>query len=492
MTSLHGGATSDMGRARRINQDDMLLSERLYAVADGMGGHQGGEVASALAVRTLRDTVTTPTAEALVSGTHAANAAIFARAEDDPNLRGMGTTLCGVVLVDTDDGAELVVVNVGDSRVYLFRDQALTQITRDHSLVEDLRQEGRLSEEELAVHPHRNVITRALGIAPTVEVDQFTVIPHKGDRLVLCSDGLFNEVPHDRIAATLRRLADPQDASQELVRQANQNGGRDNITCIVVDVITDGDADHAAAVAAPPRSGKRNPTQVTDLVGFSAAAQALDEAAADATGPSANDHEPSADDARKDRRRKPRSSDEPRVRRVTWRVGVFAVLLVVVLAAVVGIVGKYAQGSYYVGLDSSGQVTVFQGRAKPFLWFKAKAVEHTGIAEVQIPAAFHDAVSSGKEWGSRSQADQYVANIRTGICRELAAAPAPSDQPAPDPTTQGSAPTTTIPRDCAPSSSTTANTTTTTVAGLPSPPGPGTPTTVAATAASVTAAPVTP
>ena len=157
----------------------------------------------------------------------------------------MGTTLVALAPVDDDD---LVAwVHVGDSRIYLFRDGELEQLTEDHSLVEQWVREGTISPEEARSHPQRNILTRALGIGADVGIDAGTVIPYAGDRFVLCSDGLFNEVDEPRIESTLRRLADPQEASRELVRQAIDSGGRDNITVIVVDVVDDDDAAMTAA-----------------------------------------------------------------------------------------------------------------------------------------------------------------------------------------------------------------------------------------------------
>jgi PPM family protein phosphatase len=174
---------------------------------------------------------------------------IFEKAGADGELHGMGTTLCALRVVPGADGEgdELAWINVGDSRVYLYRDDQLIQLSRDHSLVEDLLRDGQLTEEEAAVHPKRNIITRALGIDVDVDVDGSTVIPFTGDRFLLCSDGLFGEVSNDQIAAVLRRLADPTEAADELVRLANEAGGRDNITVVIVEVVDDGGRSAAAA-----------------------------------------------------------------------------------------------------------------------------------------------------------------------------------------------------------------------------------------------------
>lgn len=253
MTTFRAGAASDVGQIRSNNQDSNLIVDAvsLYAVADGMGGHQGGEVASAIAVETLEAVITEPTVDSIVEAVKEANRRIFSRAADADELRGMGTTLVAIALVNRgEEDEEVAWVNVGDSRVYLLRDGELVQLSQDHSLVEDLRRGGQLSEEEAAVHPQRNILTRALGIDEAVQVDTDSVMPFTGDRFLLCSDGLFNEVERATIVETLTTHDDPDAAAGELVRLANQGGGRDNITCVVVDVTEDGGRSAQAAAAA--------------------------------------------------------------------------------------------------------------------------------------------------------------------------------------------------------------------------------------------------
>lgn len=271
MTSFRVGSASDVGQVRSNNQDSKLVGDgvEVYAVADGMGGHQGGEVASAIAVETLEAVITEPTTASVVEAVKEANRRIFSRASDSADLRGMGTTLVAIALVNKDaDDEEVVWVNVGDSRAYLLRDGELHQLSRDHSLVEDLKRGGQLSEEEAAVHPQRNILTRALGIDVDVEVDTGAVEPWQGDRFLLCSDGLFNEVDRPTLVATLAGTADPDEAATELVRLANAGGGRDNITCVVADVVEDGGrAERAAAVAAAAAASAAAGRAATDEAG---------------------------------------------------------------------------------------------------------------------------------------------------------------------------------------------------------------------------------
>ena len=181
-------------------------------------------------------------------------------AQTTSEKRGMGTTITAVALVRKDGEDLLALANVGDSRVYRLQDGELLQLTDDHSLVEEMVREGKLTREEAEVHPQRSIITRALGMEPEIEVDWWELIPYRGDRLLLCSDGLTNELSDDRIAATLRQVADPQEAARDLVRQARAEGGGDNITVVVVDVVDDeGRAEQASADLARRRGAGCGP-----------------------------------------------------------------------------------------------------------------------------------------------------------------------------------------------------------------------------------------
>ena len=219
------------------------------------------------------------TVDGLVDAIEQANKAVYRAGADDPELTGMGTTVVALAVVGDEDGDQadelLAIANVGDSRGYRWSGGELDQLTTDHSLVADLVREGSLSPDEAAIHPQRNILTRVLGVYDDVPVDAFTVEPRHGDRYVLCSDGLFNEVPEPAIASVLRRLADPADAAEELVRQALEGGGRDNITVVVVDVVDDGggprprrrrSASTASRPGSPPccpRPAARTPTSTT-------------------------------------------------------------------------------------------------------------------------------------------------------------------------------------------------------------------------------------
>ncbi len=248
------GAATDVGVKRTLNQDSYGLSERLAVVADGMGGHRGGEVASAIAVNEVLDRFVEPTMQALVSGVEEANRLILDHGAANPELRGMGTTVVALAWVALEDGVGLGVINIGDSRMYRLQGKVLEQLTEDHSLVEALVREGRITAEEAELHPQRNIVTRALGVSDVIEIDDFYFTPTVGDRYLLCSDGLFNEVGAQQIATMLATEPDPQAAADQLIAQANIGGGRDNITTVIVDIVNEDDAAMAAvplALAAP-------------------------------------------------------------------------------------------------------------------------------------------------------------------------------------------------------------------------------------------------
>ena len=417
MTSFRVGMATDTGRVRTNNQDSSLVGVDLFAVADGMGGHQGGEVASALAVQVLQSQATGPSMASLRQGVQSANRMIFEQAGSNGALHGMGTTLCAVRLIDTPEGPLVAWANVGDSRVYLFRDQTLLQLSEDHSLVEDLVRDGQLSKDAAAVHPQRHIVTRALGIDVDVDVDMDTVTPYRGDRYLLCSDGLFNEVDDSHIAGVLRRLTDPDEASAELVRLANEHGGRDNITVVLVDVVDDGG--RAESASAELAGDPTRPVPIPPV----AASDRYDE---DDAFVNRRSLLPDADDSDL-----PSGAERPgefygdldraRTKHWTWRVGLFVGVLFLVVGVAVGAVGWYARQTYFVGFRN-GQVTILKGRPGGLLWFDPTVEQRTAIKRSQVPQAPRDEIDKGKEQSSRDAALRYVANLQDQIVRPKEAA----------------------------------------------------------------------
>ena len=244
MLLKHGVAT-DTGNVRPQNEDAYVASDHLFAVADGMGGHNAGEVASALATTLLLERAVgqTLTPEWFVNALTAINRTIHESAAESTERRGMGTTICALALVnpqgETTEPQQVALANVGDSRIYLWRAGTFRQLSVDHSYVQELVTEGLITEEEARVHPRRNIVTRALGIDDRVAVDSWLIPLFAGDRFILCSDGLVDEVPTADIAALAAQQREPQMIADALVALAKRNGGRDNITVVVVDAVGD-------------------------------------------------------------------------------------------------------------------------------------------------------------------------------------------------------------------------------------------------------------
>ncbi|MDA8075861.1 MAG: Stp1/IreP family PP2C-type Ser/Thr phosphatase, partial [Actinomycetota bacterium] len=238
MTSLRSGSASDVGKVRSSNQDVAYESADLFAVADGMGGHVGGEVAARVAVDSLRVAFQRqPSVEGLRRAVAEANRAVWRQSQAESGLRGMGTTLTATALVQETGGRQVVALaNVGDSRAYVFSKGQVIQVTADHSLAEEKVRQGQLTQAEAAVHPHRHILTRALGVSSDVDVDLWELHLRDGDRILLCSDGLTNEVGDEQIGEILGSVKGPEEAAKALVQAALDHGGSDNVTCVVIDV----------------------------------------------------------------------------------------------------------------------------------------------------------------------------------------------------------------------------------------------------------------
>ncbi len=228
--NLRSSARTATGQVRETNQDAMVCLDHLVALADGMGGSPRGDRASSLPVAIVEAAFTGQSLDELGAALRAADTAIFERAAEREGLEGMGTTVCAAGL--TQEGRLVI----GDSRAYLVRGGALQQLTEDHSVTAAMVRRGELTEEDAPHHPHHSVLTRAVGVGPTVEVDTFVRPVDPGDRVLLCTDGLFNEVPTEQMLVVMGTAEDPSDVVDALVERALSNGGHDNVTVIVSEV----------------------------------------------------------------------------------------------------------------------------------------------------------------------------------------------------------------------------------------------------------------
>jgi serine/threonine protein phosphatase PrpC len=412
------GAATDVGRVRERNEDGFLTQEPLFAVADGMGGHRGGAVASEVALEMLShmkgDSMSgSGAADGLADMVAEANDAVLERASEEPRLAGMGTTLTAVVV----QPGRIHLAHVGDSRAYLLRDGSLKQLTEDHSLVQRMVNEGKLSPEEAEVHPHRSVLTRALGVEPGLEVDKETLDVRAGDRILLCSDGLTTMVPEEDILRIVSENDDPQRAAQALVAAANEAGGLDNITALVLFVL---DGEPAAEAATAGR--QREPATATVGASVAGAAEATAEPAPDATTmhgtQEAYDPGTLSRPAPTTMERPERAERPPRRRR-----GLRIVVWIVVLAAIVGaaFVGAraYAFSQWYVGTQD-GRVTLFQGMPVAILGYELhRAVEVTDLSATR---AMELRPWRQLDQGITAESEEEARSIIDTIRRDLAEA----------------------------------------------------------------------
>jgi PPM family protein phosphatase len=233
MATLRTAGRTHIGQLRENNEDAIVTSDRLALVADGMGGHPGGEIAAEVVAGVVPAVFTGRSADELQAAVRAANWAIRERTVAQSGLEGMGTTVCAAGLLTS---GSVALVNVGDSRAYLFREGSLTHLTRDHSLTAELIERGELREEEATQHPYYGILTRALGVGSDVDIDQTTLVVEDRDRIVLCSDGLFNELSDEEIGSALAGDEDVAKIVETLIDRAIAGGGRDNISVVIAEV----------------------------------------------------------------------------------------------------------------------------------------------------------------------------------------------------------------------------------------------------------------
>jgi len=455
---LRSSSATDVGLVRTTNQDRAFEGDGLFAVADGMGGHVGGETAAQTAIDAFRTTFAGHrSADGLADAVRQANHAVWEASRAESALRGMGTTLTALALVTVDGNEDLTVVNVGDSRAYLYQHGELSQLTADHSLVEEMVRSGELTAEEASVHPQRHILTRALGIEPDVEVDVWHVPPHVGDRILLCSDGLINELGDNEIASVLGQHPDPEDAAQALVQRARDNGGSDNITVVVVDIVDDGDGRGPAGdlVASAVGATAAQPAIEGDRAGADGATLTATRGAEPGPGPpgAADDPNPTPTHSVVVAPSPPGATtapEAPRARvkvrgrspRVTLRVVAFFAILLMILGGISAAVWWFGERSYFVGLQGN-QVAIFKGRPGGLLWIQPTVTQRTALTtSTVLPARVPD-LRAGKEEPSLAAAQQYVGNLAqeaSSLPAGTPGGPAATATTAPPPGPRASAP----------------------------------------------------
>lgn len=444
MAELRFAAVTDAGQLRTQNEDNVFARPGLYVVADGMGGHLAGEVASEIAVRCLERRLPDGQPnrlDELVAAVAEANTEIYDSALADPERAGMGTTLTALaVVLDEHDGEALGVANVGDSRMYVVRHGRLRQVTVDHSFVQELVAEGAISRDEARTHPRRNIVTRALGIEPQVRVDSWTMPLIRGDRFVLCSDGLVDEVPDEVISELLTTHADdPDAAAHALVDAANTAGGRDNISVVVVDVLAgddppdptqefdvvpmwraDGDetaenalvAGSSTEIVADPLDDEPPADGAAD---GEALAPPLFDGAADLTEPTST---PTAADGAPVRTR----SRGGRIVRFLLAIGVAAVLIFAGVLAT-----AWARSGYFIAFNDDDEVVVYQGQKGTVLWvFNPTEEARARYTRDELDADSIEFVESEPEYETL---DAALLGVATRLQPAEAEPPAPSTPP---------------------------------------------------------------
>ncbi len=434
MLALRVVSHSEIGLVRKNNQDSGYTSPHLLVVADGMGGAAAGDLASAVAVDTLMQVDESATGSAMLDvmsgAVDAANDRIADLIADDVSLDGMGTTVTAALF----DGAGLGLVHIGDSRAYLLRDQTLRRLTHDHSWVQSLVDEGRISEAEAAVHPHRSLLLRVLNGQPGADAEASLLDLAAGDRLMFCSDGLCGLVDDPEIAALLA-LPDRDEALAALVDAARREGGVDNITVLVADLVETADG-----LAGAPADAAETPVHAPATVVLGAAAERPVPPARDA-----EEHEDTVITRRVLPTEKPTEPVEPGAARAATpdesrydplpprrrrfvRPLVTAVLVLVVVAAGLGAAYAWTRSQYYVGAEGQ-QVAIYRGVSEALpLVSLSHLYEVQDLEVAALPVYYQERVRSSIDVPSLAAARETVTELRDAVkrCNPTPSSPSPS------------------------------------------------------------------
>jgi len=423
--ALRFAARSHTGLLREGNEDSVYAGPRVLAVADGMGGHAAGEVASAVAIAALapldEDTPSSDLLDVLRSSALAANDHLRDMVAGDPTLDGMGTTLTAFLFA----GSRLGMLHIGDSRAYLLRGGVLSQITHDDTLVQTLVDEGRISEEEASTHPQRSLITRALDGRDGVDFDLSVREARDGDRYLLCTDGLTGPVGRLETLQEALGIADPQDSCDRLVQLALRGGGPDNVTVIVADVV-----DASGLRAGPPviaGAAAESPQPPPDGVAESSAARARAAEGRDVPPPPRNPAVPPVSGSRRNRR----------------RAALVSTLVAALVLAGAGSAYAYVRSQYFVGADED-QVAIFRGVTGTVVGLPLHSVaRRTELEVAQLDVLALGQVERGIVAEDEASAGAIVDRLQAQVaCPPPTASPSPLSSPSPSasPSPAGPAP----------------------------------------------------
>jgi len=448
---LRYAVRSDVGLLREGNEDSAYAGPRLLAVADGMGGHAAGEVASSLTIASMAKLDSEPPGGDMLAELSSAVAEANTRLQEmiiaNPAVEGMGTTLTALFWSD----GHAAVCHIGDSRGYLLREGELYQITHDHTLVQSLVDEGRISADDVSTHPQRSLLLRALDGRSVAEPDLSVHDAQAGDRYLLCSDGLSGVVSDETLRDTLASIEDPEAVARQLIDLALHGGGPDNITCIVADVVdtatsrmpptgtpvmagaaanvSDPRLSTDGAAGAPGRSFGDSEDHQTrfggsyDDPGHPSMTARHPTVAVDDRDPSAlavaseNGADPVTVRARRSHRAQPRRARRPGRRR--WPIVTTSlVVLLAVIAAGGYVAWRWSQDQYYVGADNKGEVVIYRGINERIAGLDLSRPYHgTGILLAQVPTNDEQTVKTAYASGSLAQVQKTVDNIRTAVAQ---------------------------------------------------------------------------
>jgi serine/threonine protein phosphatase PrpC len=427
--ALRYAVHTDVGLLREGNEDSAYAGPNLLAIADGMGGHAAGEVASSVAISALAgldaEVPADQMLDLLAAAVAQANNRLHEMSIEDPSVEGMGTTLTALMW----SKGTIAICHIGDSRAYLLRDGEFHQITRDHTLVQSLVDDGRLSPAQAATHPQRSLVMRALQSGTEAEPDLSLIEAKAGDRYLLCSDGLSDVVSEDTLRETLQQLPDREDAVHRFVDLAIRGGGPDNITCIVADVV-DSDADPLAGqvsrVVGAASNGDGRPRLRSDTP--AGRAHLLIHGGTPATGVTAITRPAGTATDGQAARAEPEaledSAADHRAPRRRWPVVTTILIVLVIVIVGGGYVGwRYTQSQYYVGTDGK-QVIIYRGVNQKVLGMSLSGVySATGIPLSEVPANDKPAILSATAPGSLTDAQKTVGSIKqTILCNKYDAA----------------------------------------------------------------------